>query len=171
MKNRKSKTENPLSFKNILAGLIVTVLGGIIVAYIIQDARFSSNQEKSNPTLTPAIEQIRTQSVILTLPPNSTQIVSNSTVIINIEQGKTVSIYDGKVFITITMVDLVTQSVSATIGSPGCANQAIKLAPIGYAFIYGCEERFDTRIASITRRDEFFSSILGVELYVTELEK
>jgi hypothetical protein len=33
--------QNPLSLRNIIAGVIITVIGGIILAYIIQDARFA----------------------------------------------------------------------------------------------------------------------------------
>ena len=39
-------SSRPLSLENILAGIIVTVVGGVILAFIIQDARFSP---KSNP--------------------------------------------------------------------------------------------------------------------------
>lgn len=39
-----NKSDNPLSLKNILAGIIITVVGGVILAYIIQDAIFSPQQ-------------------------------------------------------------------------------------------------------------------------------
>ena len=42
-------SNNPFSFKNILAGIIVTVIGGVILAYIIQDARFSPQQPTPIP--------------------------------------------------------------------------------------------------------------------------
>lgn len=50
-------SDNPLSFKNLLAGVIVAVIGGVILAYIIQDARFSpkeSTPETVIPTSTPS---------------------------------------------------------------------------------------------------------------------
>ena len=37
-------SDNPLSIKNIIAGIIITVIGGVIVAYIIQDARFAASR-------------------------------------------------------------------------------------------------------------------------------
>lgn len=37
----KRDPNNPLSIQNILAGVIVTIVGGFILAYIIQDARFA----------------------------------------------------------------------------------------------------------------------------------
>jgi hypothetical protein len=168
-RNQESKTESPLSFKNIIAGIIVTVLGGLILAYIIQDARFSPNQVNSATVFIPTATPIRTQSVILTLSPNSTQIVNSSTVIVNIDNGNTVNVYDGKIFITVNLI-YDGHTVRATIGAPGCVNQEIKDETIGYAIIYDCGNKYDIRIGSITRRDKLLSVILGVEFYVTELE-
>lgn len=37
----KDKSHNPLSLSYIVAGIFITVLGGLILAYIIQDARFA----------------------------------------------------------------------------------------------------------------------------------
>jgi hypothetical protein len=47
-----SKSESPLSFKNILSGIIVTVVGGIILAYILQNANLTPKQPEyiSQPT-------------------------------------------------------------------------------------------------------------------------
>ena len=170
-KHQEPKVENPLSLSNILAGIIVTVLGGIILAYIIQDARFSPNQGKPTPSSTFTPEAIRTQSALSTVPPNSTQIVNDSTVVVSIEEGNTASVFDGKIFITLNSIYPLDQTVYATIGSPGCANQEIKYAPIGYAVIYECGSIYDIRIGSITRRDKFVSVIWGAEFYVTQLEK
>ena len=36
-----SANNDPLAFKNILAGIIVTVVGGVILAFFLQDARFA----------------------------------------------------------------------------------------------------------------------------------
>lgn len=41
------KHENPLSWKNLIAGIIITVIGGIILAFLIKDARFAQNPEIS----------------------------------------------------------------------------------------------------------------------------
>ena len=52
-------SSKPLSFENILAGIIITVIGGIILAYLIQDARFSPKiDEQSNATPTKFVELI-----------------------------------------------------------------------------------------------------------------
>ena len=49
-------SNNPLSFKNLIAGIIVTVVGGVIVAYIIQDARFGRQSLTPHPQLhTPTV--------------------------------------------------------------------------------------------------------------------
>lgn len=43
------KPYDPLSARNIIAGILITVFGGIILAFILQDARFAPN---STPTST-----------------------------------------------------------------------------------------------------------------------
>jgi hypothetical protein len=47
-----SSSDNPLAFKNILSGIIVTVVGGVILAFIIRDAIFAS-QVGTTPTPKP----------------------------------------------------------------------------------------------------------------------
>jgi hypothetical protein len=47
-----SSSENPLAFKSILSGIIVTVVGGVILAFIIRDAIFAS-QVGATPTPKP----------------------------------------------------------------------------------------------------------------------
>jgi len=50
-------SSKPLSFENILAGIIITVIGGIILAYLIQDARFSPKiDEQSKATADTFVE-------------------------------------------------------------------------------------------------------------------
>lgn len=49
--------DSPLSVKNIISGILITVIGGVILAFIIQDARFSpSHTPTAVPiTITPAV--------------------------------------------------------------------------------------------------------------------
>ena len=47
-----SSSDNPLAFRNILSGIIVTVVGGVILAFIIRDAIFGS-QVRTTPTPKP----------------------------------------------------------------------------------------------------------------------
>jgi hypothetical protein len=155
-----SKTESPLSFKNILAGLIVTVLGGVILAYIIQDARFSA-REINNLAPTSTIPPVGTQSIILTVLPDPRPIVNNSTMIFNIDEGNTLSIYDGKLFISVRNVYYT--AATAVIGAPGCANQQITVGTVGSAVTYECGDKYDIRIGSIKRSSN------SVEFYVTKL--
>ena len=170
-KSQELKSESPLSVKNIVAGIIVTVIGGVILAYIIQDARFAPDLPTSSPSLS-SLEPtpIRTQSVISTAPPNSTQIANATTVIVNIDEGNTISIYDGSLFISLNLVQM-SQLINATIGAPGCVNQEITEARVGYAVIYECDKKYDIRLGSIKRRDSFFSVTFSAEFYVTQLEK
>ena len=168
--SQEIRPESPLSFKNIFAGIIVTVLGGVILAFIIQDARFSPQPAENVSAPIPTVTPIRTQSVLSTLSPNSTQIANGSTVIVNIEEDNTLFVYDGKIFISVNFVNI-GETISATIGSPGCANQEIKEAHIGYAVIYECDNKFDIRVGSIKSRDTWSARIWSVDFYVTELEK
>ncbi len=41
-----NKTDNPLSPRNLLAGFLVSIVGGIALAWIIQDARFQPQPDK-----------------------------------------------------------------------------------------------------------------------------
>lgn len=74
---------NPLSFKNLLAGIFVTVIGGIILAYIIQDARFAPSSEQlttisasDTPTFTAIVTSSNTPTSIP--KPTSTPTVTPS---------------------------------------------------------------------------------------------
>lgn len=49
-----STSESPLSFKSILSGIIVTVVGGIILAYILQNAKLAPNEIEKTSTPTKA---------------------------------------------------------------------------------------------------------------------
>lgn len=63
------KSNNPLAFRNLLAGVIVTVIGGVILAYIIQDARFtprSAPQTAPVPTLQPTQDWSSQPTVVST---------------------------------------------------------------------------------------------------------
>jgi hypothetical protein len=55
-----SSPDDPFAFKNILSGIIVTVVGGVILAFIIRDAIFSA----ANPAPT----QAPTETVEVTSP-------------------------------------------------------------------------------------------------------
>jgi hypothetical protein len=67
-------SDNPLSLKNILAGVVVTILGGIPLAVIIQDARFDP-QRSQNPT-TPT--SIPTEAARLSTPQEALQTPSQT---------------------------------------------------------------------------------------------
>lgn len=54
--------DNPLSPRNLLAGVLVTVVGGLILAMIIQDARFA-------PTTTPETTLVPTATPTPEVPP------------------------------------------------------------------------------------------------------
>ncbi len=54
--------QNPLSLRNIISGVIVTVIGGIILAFIIQDARFAPSSVTTLPNILTA-ESPNTNSV------------------------------------------------------------------------------------------------------------
>jgi hypothetical protein len=167
----ESKVENPLSLKNIVAGVIVTVLGGVILAYIIQDARFSVNQAESVSTPLSVPMSIRDHSIVSTLAPNSTRVTNSSTVIVTIDEEKTLAIFNEEIFISVNFINNFYNTIRATIGAPGCVNQEIKDVPIGYAVIYECNEKYDIRVGSIKSQDSFLTVTFSVEFYVTKLEK
>jgi len=162
-KKQEPKPESPLSFKSIVGGIIVTVLGGIILAYIIQDAKFSSNRIESATTPT----SIRTPSTISTLAPNSSQVTNSSTVAVSVEDKNTVGVFDGDLFISVKFISIRFDTVDAIIGSPGCVNQEIKNMPIGSVAIYECGKKYDIRVGAVKWRN---TSIYSAEFYVTELE-
>jgi len=164
----KEKSESPLSIKNLAAGIIVTVLGGLILAYIIQDARFSDKNSTNNEAQARMLT--RTPSTITTIIPNSTQIVNSTTIIAIVEEDKTVDLYNGKIFISINSVNLFAENISATIGAPGCANQKISEAPIGYAVMYECNKKYDVRVGGINNQSGWWTSSQSVEFYISELE-
>ena len=44
-----TEQHDPLSFKSVIAGLLVTILGGVVVAYLVGEGRFAHhNQEQQN---------------------------------------------------------------------------------------------------------------------------
>jgi hypothetical protein len=56
-----SKSDNAFSLGNILAGIIVTVIGGVILAFILQDARFAPlppTENEAIPSATPEQSQV-----------------------------------------------------------------------------------------------------------------
>ena len=170
MQNQKSNQENPLSLRNIVAGIIVTVVGGVILAFIIQDARFSPDRNEKLLTPTLVVTPIRTQSVLSTPMPNSTQVVNSSTVRVSIDAGVTLLIYDN-LFITVKRISTFDKTVTAVIGAPGCTNQEFSEAHIGDAVIFECGEKYDIRVVSIGWRHLGFweGSIPVVEFFVTKL--
>jgi len=62
---KPASSDFPLSVKNIIAGILVTVIGGIILAYIIQDARFSPSRINETQTFVPAIPTITITPALL----------------------------------------------------------------------------------------------------------
>jgi hypothetical protein len=48
-------SENPLNLKNLLSGVIVTIIGGIILAFVLRDARFSPQQITVETPLVPHV--------------------------------------------------------------------------------------------------------------------
>ncbi len=67
-----SSSDNPLAIKNLLSGIIVTVVGGVILAFIIRDAIFSS---QPGTTPTPGSTSTMTEN-----PPTETAQAPNPTV-------------------------------------------------------------------------------------------
>jgi hypothetical protein len=59
-------SDSPLSIKNLVAGILITVIGGIILAYIIQDARFSSSRKEEQ---LPIIPTVILPTITVTPPP------------------------------------------------------------------------------------------------------
>ncbi len=53
--------DNPLSLKNLLAGILVTLIGGVILAWIIQDARFAPASE---PISTSSTNSVKTDTQV-----------------------------------------------------------------------------------------------------------
>lgn len=49
-RSMKQSNNNPLSIKTILSGVIITVISGVILAYLIQDARFDPARESNQTT-------------------------------------------------------------------------------------------------------------------------
>jgi len=62
--------EDPLSIRNIIAGIIITVIGGVIIALIIQDARFAP---RSTPT--PDLTNQETAKMLLTVQAHELELV------------------------------------------------------------------------------------------------
>jgi hypothetical protein len=62
---------NPWKVENVLAGLFVTVLGGVILAFIIQDGIFDPNRSVPTPTSTPTPFPVPAPSPIPTQVTNS----------------------------------------------------------------------------------------------------
>lgn len=61
------ENNNPLSLKNLLAGIIITLVGGVILAWVIQDARFAPKSNFSSSD---------NQSKIIQMPPTPTQVIA-----------------------------------------------------------------------------------------------
>jgi len=79
-------SDNPLTFKNILAGVVTTILGGVLLAIIIQDARFdpqrnpnsdaSSRSSTEIPSLPTPVETIPFPSPTPTQPSEPEPMIS-----------------------------------------------------------------------------------------------
>lgn len=52
-----NRVSDPLSFRNILGGIIVTVVSGVLIAFIIQDARFAPKPVSSAEMMPDLTEQ------------------------------------------------------------------------------------------------------------------
>jgi uncharacterized protein YgiM (DUF1202 family) len=61
-----SDNNDPLSLKNILAGIIVSIVAGVFVAFIIEDARF--DQQRSQPPITSASDSDSVNSSSFSVP-------------------------------------------------------------------------------------------------------
>ncbi len=68
--------EDPLSIRNIVAGILITVIGGVIIAFIIQDARFAPRQ-----TPTPDLANQETTKMLLTVQAHEIELVHAITTI------------------------------------------------------------------------------------------
>lgn len=71
-----SKDEyHPLSPKVLLSGVIITVLGGTIVAYLIGEGRFANNSSETqsiqNPTSPPATPVVQQVIIVVTATPEA----------------------------------------------------------------------------------------------------
>ncbi|MFZ5857256.1 MAG: SH3 domain-containing protein [Chloroflexota bacterium] len=58
---------NPLSFKNLLAGIIVTVIGGVILAFILGETIFSREEPPVTNVVTPSGAQV-VEAIVTTEP-------------------------------------------------------------------------------------------------------
>jgi hypothetical protein len=52
-KKESNPPSNPFSLRNILAGIMITIIGGVILAFIIQEGRFAPPTPTATHTITP----------------------------------------------------------------------------------------------------------------------